>query len=156
MEEGLFNNRVFRIVLSISIGLILFIAAVAKIINPGESLIYFYTLLGIGELVLAIGLVLFASRWQSWAVLSVVFAAWSGYSLYAAMFGLPCPCLGAGLNLPSGATLPVDAAVLGCSWTLLNKDSRFTPTICNRLLFLSLGAFFVGFLFPLVAFHFGT
>ena len=152
----MFNNRVFRIILSISVGLILFIAAVAKIINPGESLIYFYTLLGIAELVLAIGLVMFASRWQSWAVLSVVFAAWSGYSLYAAIFGLPCSCLGAGLELPSGALIPVDAAVLGVSWTLLNKDSQFTPTICNKLIFLSLGAFFVGLLFPLLAFHFGT
>lgn len=129
MGESIFNNRIFRIILSLSVGLILFIAAIAKIVNPGEALIHFYTLLGIAELILAVGLVAFASHWQSWAVLSLVFSAWSGYSLYAVLFGLPCSCLGAGLDLPSGSTLPVDAAVLGVSWTLLNKDSQFNPSL---------------------------
>lgn len=118
------NNRgglLFRVVLAVVIITLLILAAIIKIIYPSPLLHGFFFFISIFEIALAMGVAIFWNRWKMWALLALVFATWGGYSLYAAVFGLPCLCLGVAVTLPHGTSLIVNILLAALSWVVL-KD----------------------------------
>lgn len=109
----------FRVVLAVVIVTILLVAAIIKIIYPSPLLQDFFFVISIFEIALAMALAVFWNRWKIWALLALVFATWGGYSLYAAIFGLPCFCLGIAVTLPQGASLFVNGILVILSWVVL-------------------------------------
>jgi hypothetical protein len=81
----------------------------------------FFFMISIFEIALAMGVAIFWNRWKMWALLALVFATWGGYSLYAAVFGLPCLCLGVAVTLPHGTSLIANMLLAALSWVVL-KD----------------------------------
>jgi hypothetical protein len=148
MNKTIFRSRYSKIALAVSISLILLVAAITKIIYPSELLLDFYIALGVFEMILALSLLMFSGHWQVWAFLALVFATWMGYSSFATIVGLPCPCLGSAVDIPRGTMLVVDSLVLAPSWMLLMKDKRFTSKYVKKLAILSGLFFVVGFIFP--------
>lgn len=155
MEKTIFSNINFKIILAVGVGFLLFFTAVIKIAYPSEALFDFYIALGIFELGLAVALIAFAKKWQAWAFLAVVFAAWTGYSLYSTIFGLPCPCFGSAITLPRGSSLAIDGLVLVPAWALLLKDRRFSSSHCSRLIWASVLFLFLGFCLPEILYNIG-
>jgi hypothetical protein len=126
----------FRVVLAVVIVTLLMAAAVIKIIYPSPLLNEFFFMVSIFEIALAIGVAIFWNRWKMWAVLALVFATWGGYSLYAAMFGLPCLCLGVAVTLPHGTSLIANLLLAALSWVVL-KDFAISRKRAIRLALLS-------------------
>jgi hypothetical protein len=139
------SSLMFRVVLAVVIIMLLIAAAVIKIIYPSPLLNGFFFIISIFEIALAMGLALFWNRWKMWAILALVFATWGGYSLYAAVFGLPCLCLGVAVALPHGTSLIANTLLAALSWVVL-KDFAISRKRAVNLALLSL---------LLVAFGFG-
>jgi hypothetical protein len=112
-------KRLFRAVLAVVIIALLVVAAVIKIIYPSKLLTEFFFMISIFEIALAMAVAVFWNRWGIWAFLALVFATWAGYSLYAAMFGLPCLCLGVAVTLPRGTSLLVNLLMVLLAWVVL-------------------------------------
>jgi hypothetical protein len=142
------NNsmRLFRVVLAVVIITLLITAAVIKIIYPSQLLNGFFFLISIFEIALAMGVAIFWNRWKMWAILALVFATWGGYSLYAAIFGLPCLCLGVAVTLPNGTSLIANTLLAALSWVVL-KDFGISRKRAIKLALFSL---------LLIAFGFGS
>ncbi len=115
------SKWLFRVVLAVVIITLLIAAAVIKIIYPSPLLNGFFFMISIFEIALAMGVAIFWNRWKMWALLALVFATWGGYSLYAAVFGLPCLCLGVAVTLPHGTSLIANMLLAALSWVVL-KD----------------------------------
>lgn len=139
------NEWLFRVVLAVVIVTLLIACAIIKIIYPSSLLNGFFFFISIFEMVLAIGVAVFWKRWKMWAILALVFATWGGYSLYAAIFGLPCLCLGVAVTLPNGTSLMANALLAALAWVVL-KDFGISRKRGFKLALLSL---------LLVAFGFG-
>jgi hypothetical protein len=60
------------------------------------------------EILLCLLIIFFRSYWPLWMGASVVFAGWSGYALYGYFLELPCSCMGALLDIPTGLSLALD------------------------------------------------
>lgn len=112
-------KRLFRAVLAVIIIALLVVAAVIKIIYPSKLLGEFFFMVSISEIALAMAVAVFWNRWGIWAFLALIFATWGGYSLYAAMFGLPCLCLGVAVTLPQGTSLMVNLLMVLLAWVVL-------------------------------------
>lgn len=109
----------YRGLLALVMVIVLVVAAAIKIMHPSELLHTFFFIISIVEMALALVVTFFWNRWQIWAFLTLVFATWGGYSLYAAIFGLPCFCLGVAVNLPRGTSLLVNLLLVTFSWIVL-------------------------------------
>ena len=144
MEENTYRNRNLRILFAVIIFSILSAAAVIKIVYPSPALGNFFFIISIFEMVLAVALALFWNRRSVWALASLVFAAWGGYSLYAAIFGLPCQCLGVAVTLPRGISLGINVSMMVLSWKVL-RDFGLATLKVSRLVFLTVVLFVVGF-----------
>ncbi len=142
-------NWVFRVVLAVVIIGILIVAAVIKIIYPSPLLNGFFFLISVFEIALAMAVAIFWNRWKIWAFLALVFATWGGYSLYAAVFGLPCLCLGVAVTLPHGTSLIANLLLASLSWVVL-KDFGISRKRAIKLTILS--GFLVAFGFASAAF----
>lgn len=129
-------NLLFRIVLAVVIIGILIIAAVIKILYPSPLLNGFFFFISVFEIALAIAVAIFWNRWKMWALLALVFATWGGYSLYAAVFGLPCLCLGVAVTLPHGTSLIANLLLASLSWVVL-KDFGISHKRTMKLALLS-------------------
>ena len=129
-------KRVFRLSLAIVIILMLSIAAIVKIIYPSALLHDFFFIVSIFEIALTIALAVFWNRSEIWTLLALVFATWGGYSLYAAIFGLPCLCLGVAVTLPRGTSLLVNLLLVILSWVVL-KDFGISRQKAFKLILLS-------------------
>ena len=134
----------FRVVLAVVIVTILIAAAVIKIIYPSPLLNGFFFLISIFEIALAMGVAIFWNRWKMWAFLALVFATWGGYSLYAAVFGLPCLCLGVAVTLPHGTSLIANTLLAALSWVVL-KDFAISRKRAIKLALLSVLLIAFGF-----------
>ncbi len=139
-------DRVFRLVLAIIIALMLIGAAVVKILYPSKLLHDFFFIISIFEIALAIAVAVFWDRWGMWALLSLIFAIWAGYSLYAAIFGLPCLCLGVAVTLPQGTSLMVNFLMAALSWVVL-KDMQVSHKTFIKLILLAFVLVGIGFVF---------
>lgn len=135
------NNSewLFRGVLAVVIIALLMTAAVIKIIYPSPLLNSFFLIISIFEIALAIGVALFWNRWKMWGILALVFATWGGYSLYAAIFGLPCLCLGVAVTLPHGTSLIANILLAAFSWMVLkdfgiSRQIAVKMAVCSSLL----------------------
>ncbi len=140
------NVWLFRVVLAVIIVTILIVCAIIKIIYPSPLLNGFFFFISIVEIALAMSVAIFWDRWKIWAILALVFATWGGYSLYAAIFGLPCLCLGVAVTLPNGTSLIANILFAALSWVVL-KDFGLQRKTAIKLGLLSL---------LLVAFGFGS
>jgi hypothetical protein len=136
MMKNIKANWLFRIVLAVVIISILIIAAVIKIIYPSPLLDGFFFIISVFEIALAIAVAIFWNRWKIWALLALVFATWGGYSLYAAVFGLPCLCLGVAVTLPHGTSLIANLLLASLSWVVL-KDFGISRKRAMKLALLS-------------------
>ncbi|HEX2580287.1 MAG TPA: hypothetical protein VHK67_07795 [Rhabdochlamydiaceae bacterium] len=119
-------------------------AAIIKMIYPSPLLHGFFFFISLFEIALAMGVAIFWNRWKVWALLALVFAAWAGYSLYAAVFGLPCLCLGVAVTLPHGTSLVVNILLATLSWVVL-KDFGISRKRGIKLALLSALLIVVGF-----------
>jgi hypothetical protein len=145
------DKWLFRVVLAVVIVTLLIAAAVIKIIYPSPLLNGFFFLISIFEIALALGVAIFWDRWKMWALLALVFATWGGYSLYAAVFGLPCLCLGVAVTLPHGTSLIANTLLAALSWVVL-KDFRISRKRVVKLalfsvLLVAFGFFSASFLY---------
>ena len=116
-------QSLFRLVLAVIMITILLIAAIIKLIYPSPLLQDFFLLVSIFEIGLAIAIAVFWNHWKMWALLALVFATWGGYSLYAAVFGLPCLCLGVAVDLPQGTSFLFNLLLVILCWVVL-KDFK--------------------------------
>ena len=144
MVEYSKSRWLFRVVLAVVIITLLIAAAVIKIIYPSPLLNGFFFIISIFELVLAMGVAIFWNRWKMWAILALVFATWGGYSLYAAVFGLPCLCLGVAITLPYGTSLIANILLAALSWVVL-KDFGISRKRTIKLALFSLLLIAFGF-----------
>jgi hypothetical protein len=133
-----------RVVLAVVIITLLISAAVIKIIYPSPLLNGFFFIISIFEIALAMGVAVFWNRWKMWAILALVFATWGGYSLYAAVFGLPCLCLGVAVTLPNGTSLIANTLLAALSWVVL-KDFAISRKRAIKLALLSVLLIAFGF-----------
>ena len=140
------GNVLFRVVLAVVIITLLMTAAVIKIIYPSPLLNGFFFIISIFEISLAMGAAIFWNRWKMWAILALVFATWGGYSLYAAVFGLPCMCLGVAVTLPNGTSLIANTLLAALCWAVL-KDFGISRKRAIKLALLSVLLIAVGFCF---------
>ncbi len=138
------NEWLFRVVLAVVIVTLLIACAVIKIIYPSPLLNGFFFFISIFEFALAMGVAVFWNRWKMWALLAMVFATWGGYSLYAAVFGLPCLCLGVAVTLPNGTSLIANILLAALSWVVL-KDFAISRKRAIKLGLLSLFLVAFGF-----------
>lgn len=138
------KREVFSIVCTGLIFFILCVASIVKIVYPSPVLKDFYFIIGVFELLLGAGVLIFSHRWETWALLALIFTAWGGYSLYSTIFGLPCSCLGAVVTLPRGVSFSVNCLVAGSSWALLLGSPLASKTFSWMRLF-SIVLFFTGF-----------
>lgn len=113
------DEWLLRVVLSVVIVTLLIVCAVIKIIYPSPLLNGFFFFISIVEIALAMGVAIFWNRWKMWAILALVFATWGGYSLYAAIFGLPCLCLGVAVTLPNGTSLIANILFAALCWVVI-------------------------------------
>ncbi len=140
------SKGLFGVVLAVVIVILLITAAVIKIIYPSPLLNGFFFIISIFEIALAMGVAIFWNRWEMWAILALVFATWGGYSLYAAVFGLPCMCLGVAVPLPNGTSLIANTLLAALSWVVL-QDFRISRKRAIKLALLSLLLIAFGFTF---------
>jgi hypothetical protein len=126
--------RLFRTVSAVIIITLLITAAVIKIIYSSPLLSGFYFMISVFEVALALGVGIFSTRWQMWALLALVFATWGGYSLYAAVFGLPCMCLGVAVTLPHGTSLIANILLAALSWVVLKNFGISRQTVTKLAL----------------------
>jgi len=129
-------QSVFRLVLAVIMITILLIAAIVKLIYPSPLLQDFFFLVSIFEVALAVAIAVFWNHWKMWALLALVFATWGGYSLYAALFGLPCLCLGVAVDLPQGTSFLFNLLLVMLCWVVL-KDFRIPSQRVFQLALLS-------------------
>jgi hypothetical protein len=131
-------------VLAVVIVIILIVAAEIKIIYPSKLLHDFFFFISIIEIALALAVASFWNRWKTWALVALVFATWGGYSLYPAIFGLPCYCLGVAVDLPKGTSLAVNLLMVILSWVVL-RDFGISRQRTIRLILLSFVLAVIGF-----------
>lgn len=117
--KGKNSKEVFRWLLAVILAIVLCAAAVIKFLYPSQLLYDFFLAVSIVEIVLAIAWPILWNKWEIWAFMGLVFATWGGYSLYAALFGLPCRCLGIAVTLPRGSSLLVNILIVGLAWIIL-------------------------------------
>ena len=144
MRKKEHSSHLFRLLLAIVLGLILLAAAIIKIIYPSPLLNQFFFAVSIFEIALAIALAIFWNHREIWALMVLVFTAFGGYSLYAAIFGLPCRCLGVAVTLPRATSLLVNILIVLLCWIVL-KDFKLKPSKARELLLLSAVLLVVGF-----------
>jgi hypothetical protein len=149
MKKNAISAGSVRVLFAIVIALILLAAAIVKILYPSLLLKNLFMAVSVFEIALACGLLCFARRWQAWAVLVLVFAAFAGYSLYLAIFGLPCPCLGLALKLPLGSSLIVNIVILACGWFVLKRYDRIPSRRAHWILVSSIVLLVIGYLVAL-------
>ncbi len=137
-------NRLFQAILAVVVISILLVAAIIKIIYPSQLLNEFFFIISIFEIALALAVAVFWNNWKIWALLALVFATWGGYSLYAAIFGLPCLCLGVAVALPPGTSLMVNLLLVALSWVVL-KDLGISYKRAAKLILLSCLLVVIGF-----------
>ena len=137
-------KRLFRVALAVIVIAILVLAAVVKIVYPSPLLHDFFFIISIFEVALALALAVFWNRWEMWALLALVFATWGGYSLYAAIFGLPCLCLGVAVKLPQGTSLMLNLLIILLAWVVL-KDLGISHKKAVKLVLLSCLLVVLGF-----------
>jgi hypothetical protein len=136
MENEEKVKLLYRGLLAVVMVIVLVVAAAIKIMHPSELLHTFFFIVSLFEIVLALVVTFFWNRWKIWAFLALVFSTWGGYSLYAALFGLPCFCLGVAVNLPRGTSLIVNLLLVAFSWIVL-KGFGISRQIAIKLALLS-------------------
>jgi hypothetical protein len=152
MMKGKDSKEVFRWLLAIILALVLCAAAVIKFLYPSQLLYDFFLAVSIVEIVLAIAWPILWNKWEIWAFMGLVFATWGGYSLYAALFGLPCRCLGIAVTLPRGSSLLVNILIVGLSWVIL-KGFKLSPKKMWWVGGLSILLFIVGYISASYLYH---
>ncbi len=145
MKRKEHNNRLFRLLLAIVLVLILAAAAIIKIIYPSPLLNDFFFGVSIFEIALAIALAIFWNQWEIWAFMTLVFTTFGGYSLYAAIFGLPCRCLGVAVILPRATSLIVNILIVMLCWVVLG-GYNLKNAKTRQMVILSCTLFVVGFI----------
>ncbi len=100
--------QITALVSAIVIAAILMLTAFSKIFYPSDVLKVLDFSTGLFELIF-LGVLLFFHRfWQLWAFCACVFGSWGGYSLYWAIKGMPCGCMGKLMPLPKEVALGLD------------------------------------------------
>lgn len=150
--KGKNSKEVFRWLLAIILALVLCAAAVIKFLYPSQLLYDFFLAVSIVEIVLAIAWPILWNKWEIWAFMGLVFSTWGGYSLYAALFGLPCRCLGIAVTLPRGSSLLVNILIVGLSWVIL-KGFNLSPKKMRWIGILSVLLFIVGYISASYLYH---
>jgi hypothetical protein len=145
MKGKVYNARLFRLALAIILILILGAAAIIKIAYPSPLLHNFFMGVSVLEIALVLGLALCWNRWEMWALMALVFTTFGGYSLYGAIFGLPCRCLGVAVDVPRAASLIVNILLVFLCWIVL-REYKLKPERTRRIIFLSCFLVVFGFI----------
>ncbi len=136
---------VASLISALIIAIILSITAFAKIFYPSDLLVILDFSTGVFELIFLCTLLMFQRFWQEWAFCACVFGSWGGYSLYWAIKGLPCGCMGKLMPLPKELALGLDTLFVLISlffvYTLSVKRGWLTKCILFVLISI-LGGFY--------------
>jgi hypothetical protein len=123
------------LVTAVVIAIILTMTAFAKLFYPSDVLKVLDFCTGLFELVFLCTLLFFHRFWQMWAFCSCLFATWGGYSLYWAIKGLPCGCMGKLMPLPKEVALGLDTLFVAVSLFLVYNLSKKRGRLSKLLLF---------------------
>lgn len=138
-------TRIAALVSAMIIALILIITAFSKLFYPSDVLKLLDFSTGLFELIFLGALLLFHRYWQIWAFCACVFGSWGGYSLYWAIKGMPCGCMGKLMPLPKEVALGLDSLFVVLSlflvYNLSVKRGVFTKCILFVLISV-LGGFY--------------
>ncbi len=126
---------IIALVSAVVIGVILTITSFAKLFYPSDVLKTLDFSTGLFELVFLCTLLLFHRFWQMWAFCSCLFAMWGGYSLYWAIKGLPCGCMGKLMPLPKEIALGLDTLFVAVSLFLVYNLSKKRGRLSKLILF---------------------
>ena len=137
--------RITALVSAIVIAVILTMTAFSKLFYPSDVLKVLDFSTGLFELIF-LGVLLFFHRfWQMWAFCACVFGSWGGYSLYWAIKGMPCGCMGKLMPLPKEVALGLDTlfVLLGLFLVYNLSDKRGALSKCILFVLISvLGGFY--------------
>jgi len=137
--------KYFVISSAVFYSIFLFLAALAKIIYPNESLAAIDRSVGYFEIIWAAVILVFHGKEKVWAGTALVFAAWAGYSSFWLVRGLPCSCIGRVIELPPGGAVVLDAVLFTIATIFFCKGSR--PGAWKWVCFPSIVLFVFGIIF---------
>ena len=132
----------FALGIALFISIILLLAAYSKFFYPSPKLKMLDQWVSLFELGVIAALFIFRKYWLMWLVVSLVFAAWSGYALYWFNLKLPCNCLGSLIEVPSAFSFTLDIIFF-----VLSLSMAYFYGATRALLYLTLlGAFLASFI----------
>ena len=118
-----------QLVSAIVIAILFFISAIAKGIYPTNLPLHLDAIAAAIEIVAAILLLIFYRRARAWALLSILFSVWLGYSLFWFIQNENCGCFGYALDISAGITTAINAIAIGLSfwnWGQIEKKPKRT------------------------------
>ena len=141
----------FYFTLAYLVAAVLLTTAVLKWIYLPPRHAALYGVVGGIEALLALGLLRNPKNWRVWICLTLLTSLCSGFSLYTTIFGLPCSCMGSGLDLPRGTSLFISFLLLGIAWAVLRRHPArpvtFKKIFGFYLIFMIIGFTFASILF---------
>lgn len=135
------------------IAIFLLLSAILKWLYPPAKNPVLYGLAGGVEAALGLLLLIKYYSWRIWVVLALVVSIWMGFSLFAAVFGLPCSCMGSAIDLPRGISLIINTVILAVTWMVLKKHPS-RPLRLKRLLFFCIQFIIIGFITAVIYFNY--
>ncbi|MBS0621242.1 MAG: hypothetical protein JSS61_07305 [Verrucomicrobia bacterium] len=110
------SRRPLQLVLLVSaliVAGVVLVAAYGKLFYPSVAFKVLDRVVSVLEILFATLLLIFHRRLIAWITASLLFALWSGYSLYWYLLELPCKCMGDLFNIPTGFMVALDGIFLG-------------------------------------------
>lgn len=138
-----FKVALFPLVSAFILTIILYFAAIAKIVYPSDIIAKFAFPVAIFEIVLASALLIFFYMKEIWVITALVFASWEGYSLFWLIRGLPCECMGKLITIPPGISIAANIVIFAVSLYLASALGVKKKQI-KSLLFYSIFAVLFG------------
>jgi|GEM_PF-1461994 hypothetical protein len=134
MKHITVSNRIYFFS-SLIVSIFLWGAAIGKIIAPHPFWPDLDLTVAAFEIIFTLLLLAFYHRLEMWAMTALLFAAWSGYSLFWTSWGLTCSCFGQMVHLPPGFSLVVDIIFSSAAFFLsyLLGIQRVKLFLCSTL-----------------------
>lgn len=110
---------------AIAIAILFFLAAIAKWLYPTHLPFHLDQMASTIEIGAAILLLIFHRRARAWALISVLFSLWLGYTLFWFIQNENCGCFGNVLEISAGITTVINAIAIGLSfwnWGRIEKN----------------------------------
>lgn len=112
------RTRKYSLIAALTIGVVLLIAAYGKLFYPLENLKVLDRWVSFIEIFFVVAIFFFRNRAWLWLGAAAIFAAWCGYASFWSGLQLPCDCMGALIEMPTGLSISLDILFLSMSFAL--------------------------------------